>query len=176
MEVLEIPGSYIFGVLSSTISTKDLIEEKTKRFNDFLIQKCKIKNPKIAFCALNPHAGEEGILGTEEIEIINPAILKLQKEGIDVKGAFPADALFGKVGQKFLKMEKQEFDGIISSYHDQGLCAVKALCFNRVVNTTIGLPIIRTSPPHGTAYDIKGKNIADERGMEEAIKLALKLS
>lgn len=162
--------------LSDIKITREIIIEKTKRFNDFLVEKCKIKNPKIAFCALNPHAGEEGILGDEEIEIINPAIRELQKEGLNISGAYVADALFGKIGKNFLNKEKQEFDGIISPYHDQALCAVKALSFSRVVNTTIGLPIIRTSPPHGTAYDIAGKNIADESGMAEAIKLALKLS
>ena len=161
--------------LSEIKITKDLIIEKTKRLNDFLIQKCKIKSPKIAMCALNPHAGENGILGTEENEIITPSIQKLNNEGLNVFGPYSADALFKKIGQNYLNHQKQEYDAVISMYHDQGLCAVKALCGDKTVNTTIGLKVIRTSPPTGTAYDIKGKNIADPAGMISAIKLLYEL-
>lgn len=157
--------------LSKIQISEDLIIEKTKRFNDFLKEKCKIKNPKIAILSLNPHAGENGILGNEENEIINPAIKKLSEGNINVYGAFSADAFFMKVGRKYLNNEKQEYDGIISMYHDQALCPIKALCGDLCTNTTIGLKVIRTSPPTGTAYDIKGKNIADPNGMINAIKL-----
>lgn len=159
--------------LSKIKISEDLIIEKTKRFNHFLKEKCKIENPKIAILALNPHAGENGILGNEENNIINPAIKKLNKENINVYGAFSADAFFMKVGRKYLNKEKQEYDGIISMYHDQALCPTKALCGDLCTNTTIGLKVIRTSPPTGTAYDIKGKNIADPNGMINAIKLML---
>ena len=155
--------------------TKEMIIEKTKRFHSFLKEKCKIQSPKIALLALNPHAGEMGILGDEEIKIINPAIKELQAENYDINGAFSADGMFLKVGKKYLNNEKQEYDGIISMYHDQGLCGIKALCGDNSVNTTIGLKVIRTSPPTGTAYDIKGKNIADPNGMVKAIELMLKL-
>ncbi len=162
--------------LSDIQIKEDEIINKTKTLNDFLIEKCKIKNPKIAFCALNPHAGEDGLLGIEEKEIINPVILKLNKMGLNVEGAYPADSLFGKIGKKYINSEKQDYDGVISCYHDQGLCAVKALCFDDVVNTTIGLKVIRTSPSHGTAYDIAGKNIANPKSMISAIKLLTELS
>ena len=155
--------------------SKEMIIEKVLRFNKFLIDKYKIQSPKIALCALNPHGGENGILGNEEIEIINPATDKLREMGINVTYPKPADALFAQIGKKYLNNQKQEYDGIISMYHDQGLTAVKALAFDKVVNTTIGLKVIRTSPSGGTAYDIAGKNIADPTSMVEAIKLAKKL-
>lgn len=151
--------------------TENLIIEKTKRLNDFLIEKCKIKNPKIAVTGLNPHCGENGILGNEEITTIIPAVKKLNEIGILTYGPYSADGLFGKIGKNYLKGNKQEYDAVITMYHDQGLCPIKALCFDKCVNTTIGLKVIRTSPPTGTAYDIKGKNIADPSGMIEAIKL-----
>lgn len=155
--------------------TKEMIIKKTIRLNDFLKEKCKIAYPKIAFCALNPHAGENGILGYEEIDTIIPAVEELNKRGVFVYGPYSADALFGKVGKNYLANEKQEYDAIVAMYHDQGLCPVKAICGDDVVNTTIGLSTIRTSPPTGTAYDIKGKNIANPNGMISAIKLLLKL-
>lgn len=155
--------------------TKKMIIEKTIRFNKFLKEKCKIDYPKIALCALNPHAGENGILGHEEIDVIIPAVKELNKEGVFAYGPYSADGLFAKVGKAYLNKNKQEYDGIISMYHDQGLCPVKALCVDNTVNTTIGLKVLRTSPPTGTAYDIKGKNIANPMGMVSAIELLLKL-
>lgn len=156
--------------------TEDLIIEKVKRTNKFLIEKCGIKSPKFALCALNPHAGENGILGDEEIKIMFPAIEKLKAENINITPPLSADGLFAHVGEKYLNNQKQDYDCILAAYHDQGLCPVKALCFKQVVNTTIGLKIIRTSPSSGTAYDIAGKGIADPKGMIEAIKLAQELS
>ncbi|MBE7705891.1 MAG: hypothetical protein E7Z91_01410 [Cyanobacteria bacterium SIG30] len=155
---------------------KEMIVEKIIRLNKFLKEKCKIEKPKIGICALNPHAGENGILGDEEIKIINPAINELRNIEIDIEDAKPADSLFAKVGKKYLNNEKQDYDAVAVMYHDQGLTAVKALAFDKVVNTTIGLKVIRTSPSGGTAYDIAGKNIADSTSMQEAIKLALELS
>ncbi len=152
------------------------IIHQTTILNDFLIEKYKIKNPLIALCALNPHAGEGGILGSEEIEILNPAVEILQKKGINITPPTSADALFARVGKEYFKKEKLSYDAILSCYHDQGLCPIKALAFEKAVNTTIGLPIIRTSPTSGTAYDIAGKGIADPKSMVEAIRLALKLA
>lgn len=156
--------------------TIEEIKKQAKILNDFLIEKCKIKNPKIALCALNPHAGEGGILGKEEIEILNPASLKLRLEGIDITDAISADALFGKVGAQYLNNQKLSYDAILACYHDQGLCPLKALAFDKAVNTTIGLKIIRTSPDFGCAYDIAGKGVANPKSMVEAIKLAIQMA
>ena len=155
---------------------KDDIISQTKILNDFLIKKYNIKNPKIALCALNPHAGEEGVLGREEIEILNPATKELNNLGINIVKPVSADALFARVGYEYLNSKEMSYDAIIACYHDQGLCPLKALAFNKAVNTTIGLKVIRTSPSSGTAYDIAGKNIANPESMVEAIKLALKLA
>ncbi len=149
---------------------------KIEVLNNFLVQKCRIKNPKIALCAFNPHCGEGGILGREEIEILNPAVSILREKGINISNPISADGLFSRVGKNYLNNKPQEQDAIVSCYHDQGLCPLKALCFDKAVNTTIGLEVIRTSPSSGTAYDIANKGIADPSSMVEAIKLALSLS
>ena len=146
----------------------NMILENVININNILINNFKIKKPKIAMCALNPHAGENGLLGKEEINIINPAIGKLKAMGIDIEGAFSADSLF-----TLKNIEK--YDLFISCYHDQGLIPIKLLYFDKLVNTTVGLSKIRTSPSHGTAFDIAGKNKANESSMIEAIKLAIKL-
>ena len=128
----------------------------------------RIKNPKIAVCGLNPHAGEGGTIGKEETREIMPALKKARLKGIDVSGPFAADTLF-------VPLYAKKYDAIIAMYHDQGLAPVKALYFNKLVNLTIGLPFIRTSPAHGTAFNIAGKNKADPTSMLEAIKLAARL-
>jgi len=150
-----------------TLINKDLIIEKAKRLNEALKNNFNIKTPKIALCALNPHAGEEGLFGEEEIKEYIPAINELKTEGINIEGPYPADALFAH-------FEEKDFDCYIASYHDQGLIPVKLLGQSTSVNTTIGLNIIRTSPAHGTAFDIAGKIKADETSMISAIKIALK--
>ena len=155
--------------------TEDMIIQKVQRLDKFLKEKCNIHYPKIALCALNPHAGENGVLGSEEIDTIIPAVQKLNQLGIFAYGPYSADGLFSNAGKKYLQNKKPDFDAIVAMYHDQGLCAVKALTGNAAVNTTIGLNIIRTSPSSGTAYDIKGKNIANPDGMIDAIRLLLKL-
>lgn len=129
----------------------------------------RISKPRIAVCGLNPHAGENGMLGREEIDKIIPAIKISRREGINALGPFAADTLF--IPKSILR-----FDAVVAMYHDQGLIPIKTLHFNRVVNLTIGLPFVRTSPAHGTAFDIAGKNIADPSSMCEAIKLAAALS
>lgn len=156
------------------LSVEDVVF-KTEILNNFLIQKCKIEKPLIALCAFNPHAGENGILGREEIEILNPAVKILISKGINVLNPMSADSLFAKVGKDYLEGKKVRYDAILACYHDQGLCPVKALAMDKAVNTTIGLDVIRTSPSSGTAYDIVGKNIADPQSMVEAIKLAINL-
>ena len=181
-EMLFIADDFRVMLLTRHLALKDvkidfqMIVDKTLRLNNFLKVYCKINSPKIALCALNPHAGEEGMLGREEIEIMTPAVEKLQKSGVNIIGPKSADALFAKAGKKYLNSQKQDYDAIIPCYHDQGLCPVKALCFDKTVNTSIGLDVIRTSPSCGTAYDIAGKGIADETSMVEAIKLAYKLN
>ncbi len=147
--------------------TKDLIIEKTQRLNNSLKNNFNIKTPKLALCALNPHAGEDGLFGDEEKKEYLPAIKELKASGINVEGPFPADALFAH-------FEEKDFDCYIASYHDQGLIPVKLLGQSTSVNTTIGLDVIRTSPAHGTAFDIAGKIKADETSMISAIKIALK--
>lgn len=128
-----------------------------------------IEHPRIAVAGLNPHAGEGGQFGDEEARVIEPAILMAQNAGIDVQGPFPADTLF-------LPKRRNRFDGIVAMYHDQGLIPVKMLAFDTAVNVTLGLPIIRTSVSHGTAFDIAGKNQADPGSMKEAIRLACHLA
>lgn len=127
-----------------------------------------IKNPRIAVAGLNPHAGESGIFGGEEIKEIVPAIEDAKKQGIPVTGPYPPDTIFHKA-------YKGEVDIVVCMYHDQGLIPLKMVAFDMGVNVTVGLPIIRTSPDHGTAYDIAWKGIANPSSMLEAIKLAARL-
>jgi len=127
-----------------------------------------IPNPKIGVAALNPHAGENGQFGDEEQRIISPAILLAQEQGINCSGPYSADTLF-------LRAVNGEFDGVVAMYHDQGMIPVKLLAFEEAVNITIGIPIIRTSPAHGTAFDIAGKNIANPAGMKAAITTAIQM-
>lgn len=181
-EMLFIAGDFRVMLLTRHLPLRDveinpqMMKDKILRLNKFLIDYCKIKTPKIALCALNPHAGENGMLGREEIEIMLPTVYELKNEGIDIAEPKSADALFASVGKKYLNGEKQHYDAIVACYHDQGLCPVKALAFDKTVNTSIGLDVIRTSPSCGTAYDIAGKGIADATSMIEAIKLAFSLT
>lgn len=128
-----------------------------------------IRRPAIGVCGLNPHAGEGGTIGKEEITKIIPAIRKARRQKINACGPFAADTLFSPAAGR-------RFDAVVAMYHDQGLIPAKALWFTKVVNLTIGLPFIRTSPAHGTAFDIAGTRKADPSSMCEAIKLAVRLS
>ena len=150
----------------------DLVINSIITLNNSLKKYYKIQNPKIAMCGLNPHAGENGMLGNEENNILIPAIDKLLKAGIDITIPIPADALFKTAGKYYLSNKNQPYDCYVSCYHDQGLCALKPLTQEKCVNTTIGLDILRTSPCHGTAFDIAGKNIANFESMIEALKNA----
>lgn len=127
-----------------------------------------VKSCKIGVCALNPHAGEEGVIGREEKDIITPAIELANSKGIKVSGPYPADALF-------YQAYSGDFDIILCMYHDQGLIPLKMIARNEAVNITLGLPFVRTSPAHGTAFDIAGKNIADPSSFSTAIKTAISM-
>jgi len=155
-----VPLSKVSGLI--TIET---LVNKIRLMNQSLLLDFGIRKPRIAVLGLNPHAGDNSLLGTEEVDIIAPAILQTQKEGIMTFGPFPADGFFG--AGSFAK-----FDGILAMYHDQGLTPFKALSFDTGVNFTAGLPFIRTSPVHGTAFAIAGKGEASENSFRQAIYLA----
>lgn len=148
--------------------SKDKIKEQVKILNQCLIEDFRIQKPKIAVLGLNPHAGDGGAIGNEEIEIIEPAIKELFDEGILAFGPYPADSFFQ--ADKY-----SSFDGVLAMYHDQGLAPFKTIAYEEGINYTAGLPYIRTSPDHGTAYDIAGKNIADAQSFSEAIFTAIKI-
>src|SRR5204863_2814938 len=128
-----------------------------------------IAHPRLALAGLNPHAGENGLLGEEEGRTLEPAVAAAKKRGIAIAGPFPGDTVF-------VRASRGEFDAVIACYHDQGLIPVKLLAFGRSVNVTLGLPIHRTSVDHGTAFDIAGKGVADPSSMIEAVLLAATLA
>ena len=146
------------------ISTEGILK-KLKLFQSSLKEDFNIRKPKIAVLGLNPHAGDGGLLGKEEIDIIIPAIEAAKKQDIIVFGPYPADGFFGA-------HTYHNFDGILAMYHDQGLIPFKFANFDTGVNFTAGLPVVRTSPDHGTGYDIAGKNQANEQSFRDAIYLA----
>lgn len=149
--------------------TIGLVFQPIDLLHDALTNWFGIEHPRIAVAGLNPHAGEDGRFGDEEKRVIEPAILMARNTGIDVHGPYPADTLF-------IPRRRNRFDGFVCMYHDQGLIPVKMLAFDTAVNVTLGLPIIRTSVDHGTAFDIAGTNQADAGSMKEAIRLACQLS
>lgn len=151
--------------VASTI-TKELVMKKIRLMHDALKVDFGGERPSIAVLGLNPHAGEEGMLGDEEEKIIRPAVVEMKKKGIMVMGPFPADGFFGS-GQF------NKFDGVLAMYHDQGLAPFKALTFGQGVNFTAGLPYVRTSPDHGTALDLAGKNMADPSSFLHALFMAI---
>ncbi len=142
------------------VKAVELVERELRRFG--------VNRPRIAMAGLNPHAGENGLFGDEEQREIEPAVRELRGRGIEVSGPFPADTIF-------IRAARGEFDAVGACYHDQGLIAVKCLAFGKAVNVTLGLPIIRTSVDHGTAFDIAGQGLADPSSMVEAICLAARL-
>ena len=153
--------------------TKELVEEKVLNLQKFFRTHFGINNPKFALCGFNPHSGEDGILGREEIEILIPAVKNLRAQEVNITEPLPADTLFVKAGRAFFNRQRCPYDCYIANYHDQGLIPIKTVAGDETVNMTIGLDIIRTSPGHGTAFDIAGKNIASEAGMISAIKAVL---
>jgi 4-hydroxythreonine-4-phosphate dehydrogenase len=148
--------------------TTELIVDKLKSLNKSLIEDFGIDKPKIAVLGLNPHAGDGGLLGSEEQEIIVPAIEKVKKENIIAVGPYSADGYFGAIIYK-------QFDAVLAMYHDQGLAPFKSLAFDDGVNFTAGLPIIRTSPDHGPAFNLAGKSIAEEGSMRSSVFCALNI-
>lgn len=148
-------------IVSEKLS-EDLVLNKIRVMHNSLRNDFNIRKPKIAILGLNPHAGDDGLIGKEEQTIIKPAIDKATKENMLVFGPFAADGFFGSSNYS-------KFDGILAMYHDQGMIPFKAIAFDRGINFTAGLPIVRTSPAHGTAFDIAGKNVASEASFREAI-------
>jgi 4-hydroxythreonine-4-phosphate dehydrogenase len=142
--------------------TTDAILTKARLLHQSLLRDCGVATPRIAILGLNPHAGDGGALGGEDRERIAPAVRRLQEEGIQAMGPYPADGFFGNGSYK-------HFDGVLAMYHDQGLAPFKALNFGHGVNFTAGLPVVRTSPDHGTGLDIAGKGVADEGSFRAAV-------
>ena len=152
----------------ATVLTQSLVEEVIALTASEL-PRFGLPAPRIAVAGLNPHAGEHGLLGSEEERVLRPAIGACAKRAIRVSGPFPADTVF-------VRAIRGEFDVVIACYHDQGLIPVKMAAFGRAVNVTLGLPIVRTSVDHGTAFDIAGRGVADPSSMVEAVKLAARLA
>lgn len=160
---IHIPLASVAGALTID-SVADIIELTHRELPRF-----GIARPRLALAGLNPHAGEHGILGRDEAEVLEPAVARSAKAGIDITGPFPGDTIF-------LRAMRGEFDLVFACYHDQGLIPIKMAAFGQAVNVTLGLPIIRTSVDHGTAFDIAGKDIADPESMVQAVLLAAKLA
>lgn len=158
------------GLIDAINKIEPGLVERTVRRGHSAMQRAGIENPKIGVCAINPHAGENGLFGYgEEAEKITPAIEKLQADGIDARGPLPADTAFFLAG-------RGDYDLIVAMYHDQGHGPIKVLGIEAGVNITVGLPVIRTSVDHGTAFDIAGKGIVDVRSMIEALRQAAEMS
>lgn len=162
-----ITGHIPINKVAETI-TPDLIKKKVEILYKTLVQDFNISRPKIAVLGLNPHCGDHGVIGTEDDEIVTPALNEIQQTGKLVYGPFAADSFFGTQNYK-------KFDAVLAMYHDQGLAPFKALSFGKGVNFTAGLSEIRTSPDHGTAYDIAGKGIANYNSFEEALFSAISI-
>ena len=163
LATVHIPLSEVSRVITASLLDEiiDLANSELPRFG--------IRAPRLALAGLNPHAGEEGLLGVEESRVLRPAVDAARGRGVRIAGPFPADTLF-------VRAARGEFDAVIACYHDQGLIPVKLLAFGRAVNVTLGLPIVRTSVDHGTAFDIAGRNVADPSSMIEATLLAARLA
>lgn len=164
MRVAVVTGHVPVSKISELLTT-DLILEKLSVLNQSLKSDFRIIKPRIAVLGLNPHAGDEGVIGNEEANVIFPALKLAEKEGICCMGPYPADGFFGSG-------HFNRFDAVLAMYHDQGLIPFKTISMDSGVNFTAGLPVIRTSPAHGTGYDIAGKNIASEDSFRQAIYTA----
>lgn len=169
-------GDFRVGLVTEHVPVKDVAGHLTRTgilsklliMNDSLKRDFNVQRPKIAVLALNPHAGDNGLTGTEEEEIIRPAIKDARQHGMIVEGAFAADGFFGR-------HHHLQFDGVLAMYHDQGLIPFKSLAVKEGINFTAGLPIIRTSPDHGTAFDIAGKGLADSTSFTASIFEAINI-
>ncbi|MDF1698276.1 MAG: 4-hydroxythreonine-4-phosphate dehydrogenase PdxA [Saprospiraceae bacterium] len=153
----------------ASLITKETVTKKLNILHRTLVQDFGIEKPIIAVLGLNPHAGDDGAIGTEDDTEVRPAIIEAKKNGMSIMGPYPADGFFGS-------SQFKKFDAILAMYHDQGLIPFKSLSFGQGVNFTAGLPLVRTSPDHGTAYDIAGKNIADESSIRSAIFRAIDIA
>jgi 4-hydroxythreonine-4-phosphate dehydrogenase len=151
----------------SALITPELVDETIALTADAMAS-FGVSRPRLALAGLNPHAGEGGVIGTEDDRVLAPAVQRARGRGIDLAGPIPGDTVF-------VRASRGEFDCVIACYHDQGLIPVKLLAFGTAVNVTIGLPIIRTSVDHGTAFDIAGKGVADAGSMIAAVKLAAEM-
>ena len=174
-EMNVIPEFSTFRV-TSHVALRDAVDmitpervEAVVRLADRTLRSMRQRPPRIGVAALNPHAGEKGLFGDEEIRIIRPTIERLQAEGIQVAGPIPSDTIF-------LRAQRGEFDGVVMMYHDQGQIATKLLGFGKGVTVLVGLPVTFTTPAHGTAFDIVGQGIADPGGLEYALRLAARLA
>ena len=165
LRVALVTGHIPLSQVASSLNVGDIVN-KLRIFNQSLKQDFGIVKPRIAVLSLNPHAGDAGLLGTEEETIIIPAMQEAEKKGVMSFGPYAADGFFGS--QMYDK-----FDGVLAMYHDQGLAPFKTLAMDDGVNYTAGLPIVRTSPAHGTAYDIAGQNVASEESFRQALYTAL---
>lgn len=165
LRVALVTGHIPVSQVPSQITVENIVT-KLQVFNQSLKQDFTIIKPRIAVLALNPHAGDNGVIGNEEVEIIKPAMEEAERLGVMSFGPFPADGFFGS------KMY-EDFDGVLAMYHDQGLAPFKALAMEEGVNYTAGLPFVRTSPAHGTAYNIAGQNLASESSFRQAVYTAL---
>lgn len=145
----------------------DLVIEQVTLARDFLARRLGIGSPRVLVCGLNPHAGEGGFLGLEERAVFSPALEKLRARGIEADGPVPADSALGAY-------RRGRYDLLVSAYHDQFLPVFKAFYFTSGVNLTVGLPLVRTSPAHGTAFDLAGRGLANPEGMRRAIRFALR--
>ncbi|MEK7679432.1 MAG: 4-hydroxythreonine-4-phosphate dehydrogenase PdxA, partial [Deltaproteobacteria bacterium] len=153
-----------------SLITKDAVFKTIRLTHDFFKKGYGIACPRLAVCGLNPHAGEAGMFGSEEKKFIEPAVKKAKRQGIDVTGPLPADTVF------YRAVKKREFDCVVCMYHDQGLGPLKLLHFEDGINATLGLPFIRTSVDHGTAYDIAWKGTASHESMVSAILEACRMA
>jgi len=152
--------------VASTL-TSARIERALVTLHGALVARLDRPEPRIGVCGLNPHAGEEGLIGTEEADFVSPALERVRAAGMDVAGPLPADTAFAF---------RKRYDALLALYHDQGLAPVKALAFDRAANVTLGLPVVRTSPDHGTAFDIAGTGRADPSSMRAALCWAVRLA
>lgn len=165
MRIGVVTGHIPISEVSKSITTEAILT-KLRLLNDTLVKDFAIRRPRIAVLGLNPHAGDSGVIGTEETTIIMPALKQANDEGIVAMGPYPADGFFGS--DRFTR-----FDAILAMYHDQGLSPFKVINFDTGVNYTAGLPIVRTSPDHGTAYDLAGHNLANPNSFRQAVYLAI---
>jgi 4-hydroxythreonine-4-phosphate dehydrogenase len=153
----------------ATSVTEALLDRQTRLLSNGLRRGWGIEHPRIALCALNPHASDGGLFGDQEARVLEPAVARLRRSGVDVQGPLPADTVFARA-------LAGEFDAVVAPYHDVGMAAFKTVSFGGGVNVTLGLPFPRTSPDHGTAFDLAGLNRADAGSTLEALRLAVRLA